>query len=53
MTIRGKIFGTIQRTLKFFPGQKTAKFRVRNRSKNARMKLLGSSVTVEKDRANE
>jgi hypothetical protein len=53
MTIKGKIFGILQRTLKYFPGQKTTKFRIRNRSKNARMKLLGASVTVEKDRADE
>jgi hypothetical protein len=53
MTVKGKIFGALQRTLKLFPGQKTTKFRIRNRSKNARMKLLGYSVTVDKDRANE
>jgi hypothetical protein len=53
MTVKGKIFGALQRTLKFFPGQKTTKFRIRNRSKNARMKLLGYSTTVDKGRANE
>jgi hypothetical protein len=53
MTVMGKIFGILQRTLKYYPGQKTTKFRIRNRSKNARMKLLGASVTVEKDRADE
>jgi hypothetical protein len=53
MTVKGKIFGAIQRTLKFFPGQKTTKFRIRNRSKNARMKLLGYSTTVDKGRTNE
>jgi hypothetical protein len=53
MTVKGKIFGALQRTLKFFPGQKTTKFRIRNRSKNARMKLLGYSTTVDKGRTNE
>ena len=53
MTVQGKIFGALQRTLKLFAGQKTTKFRIRNRSKNARMKLLGSSTTVDQDRANE
>jgi hypothetical protein len=53
MTVKGKIFGALQRTLKLFAGQKTTKFRIRNRSKNARMKLLGSSTTVDRDRANE
>jgi hypothetical protein len=53
MTVKGKLFGAIQRTLKLFAGQKTTKFRIRNRSKNARMKLLGTSTTVDKDRANE
>lgn len=53
MTFMGKIFGALQRTLKFYPGQKTTKFRIRNRSKNARMKLLGYSTTVDKGRADE
>jgi hypothetical protein len=53
MSIRGKIFGALQRTLKGFSGQKTTKFRIRNRSKNARMKLLGMSTTVDADRENE
>jgi hypothetical protein len=53
MTFVGKIFGALQRTLKFYPGQKTTKFRIRNRSKNARMKLLGYSTTVDKGRADE
>jgi hypothetical protein len=53
MTVRGKIFGALRKTLKFIPGQKTAKFRIRNRSKNARMKLLGYSTIVDKGRANE
>ncbi len=53
LTVKGKIFGALQRTLKFFPGQKTTKFRIRNRSKNARMKILGHSTTVDKGRANE
>jgi hypothetical protein len=53
MSVKGKIFGALQRTLKLFSGQKTTKFRIRNRSKNARMKLLGQSTTVDRDRANE
>jgi hypothetical protein len=53
MTMVGKIFGALQRTLKFWPGQKTVKFRIRNRSKNARMNLLGMSTTVDKGRAEE
>jgi hypothetical protein len=53
MTVQGKIFGALQRTLKLFAGQKTTKYRIRNRSKNARMKLLGASTTVDKDRADE
>jgi hypothetical protein len=53
MSVPGKIFGAIHRTLKFFPGQKSTKFRIRNRSKNARMKILGYSTTVDKGRANE
>jgi hypothetical protein len=53
MTVKGKIFGALQRSLKLFAGQKTTKFRIRNRSKNARMKLLGQSTTIDRDRANE
>jgi hypothetical protein len=53
MTVTGKIFGALQKVLKFYPGQKTTKFRLRNRSKNARMKLLGYSTTVDKGRAEE
>jgi hypothetical protein len=53
MTVTGKIFGALRKTLKFIPGQKTTKFRIRNRSKNARMKLLGYSTTVDKGRTNE
>jgi hypothetical protein len=53
MSVKGKIFGALQRTLKVFSGQKTTKFRIRNRSKNARMKLLGMSTTVDKGRENE
>jgi hypothetical protein len=53
MSVRGKLFGAIQRTLKLFGGQKTSKFRIRNRSKNARMKLLGGSTTIDGDRVNE
>jgi hypothetical protein len=53
MSIKGKIFGALQKKLKFFSGQKTTKFRIRNRSKNARMKLLGYSTTVDEGRSNE
>jgi len=53
MSVKGKIFGALQRTLKLFGGQKTTKFRIRNRSKNARMKLLGISTTVDEGRENE
>ena len=53
MTWLGKLFGAFQKDLKIYPGQKTSKFRIRNRSKNARMKLIGHSTTVDKGRANE
>jgi hypothetical protein len=53
MSVKGKIFGSLQRTLKLFSGQKTTKFRIRNRSKNARMKLLGMSTTVDAGREDE
>jgi hypothetical protein len=53
MTWLGKIFGAFQKNLKVYPGQKTSKFRIRNRSKNARMKLIGHSTTVDRGRSNE
>lgn len=53
MTVTGKIFGILQRPLKMFSGQKTVKFRIRNRSKNARMNLLGYSTTVDRGRSDE
>jgi hypothetical protein len=51
MSWLGKIFGAFQKGLRFFPGQKTTKFRVRNRSKNARMNLIGYSATADKGRS--
>ncbi len=53
LTVLGKIFGAFQKSLPIFSSQKTTKFRVRNRSKNARMILLGHSTTVDKGRSNE
>ena len=53
MTWLGKLFGVFQRNLKVFSGQKTTKFRVRNRSKNARMVLIGHSTTADRGRAEE
>jgi hypothetical protein len=53
MSVEGKIFGVLQRALKMFSGQKTTKFRIRNRSKNARMKLLGMSTGVDEGTDNE
>jgi hypothetical protein len=51
MSWLGKIFGAFQRTLRVSSGQKTTKFRVRNRSKNARMNLIGYSATVDRGRS--
>jgi hypothetical protein len=51
MTWLGKIFGAFQRNLRVSSGQKTTKFRVRNRSKNARMDLIGYSATVDRGRS--
>jgi len=53
MTWLGKIFGAFQKRMPLFAGQKTTKFRVRNRSKNSRMILLGYSTTVDRGRADE
>jgi hypothetical protein len=53
MTWYGKLFGIIQKPLRKWGGQKTSKFRIRNRSKNARMNLLGFSTTIDKGRADE
>lgn len=53
MTWLGKIFGAFQKNLKVYPGQKTSKFRIRNRSTKARMKLIGHSTTVDRGRSNE
>jgi hypothetical protein len=53
MTVMGKIFGVLQEKLKFFPGQKTTKMKIQNTSKNARMKLIGQSTTVDEARGNE
>ncbi len=53
MTVMGKIFGVLQETLRFFPGQKTTKMKIQNTSKNARMKLIGHSTTADEDRGNE
>ncbi len=49
----GKIFGAFQKNVKVWPSQKTSKFRFRNRSKTARMKLIGHSTTADRSRANE
>jgi hypothetical protein len=53
MTWLGKVFGMFQKTLKIWPGQTTTKFKIRNRSKNARMNLLGFSTTIDRGRADE
>ena len=53
MTWLGKVFGAFQKNLPVFSSQKTTKFRIRNRSKNSRMILLGHSATVDKGRADE
>jgi hypothetical protein len=53
MSVLGKLYGVLQKKLKFYPGQKTTKFRIRNRSKNARMKLIGHSTTVDAARGEE
>jgi hypothetical protein len=53
LTVTGKIFGVLQKTLRFFPGQKTTKMKIQNQSKNARMKLIGRSTTVDEERGNE
>jgi hypothetical protein len=50
MTMLGKIYTTVQKKLRQWSGQKTTKFRIRNRSKNARMNLLGFSATVDRGR---
>ena len=49
----GRLFGRIQKPLKHWSQQKTAKFRIRNRSKNARMNLLGISTKADKGPADE
>lgn len=49
----GRIFGVITKRLKNRPGAYTAKFRIRNRSKNARMNLMGFSATADRDTGNE
>jgi len=49
----GKLFGAFQKNVKIWPSQKTSKFRFRNRSKTARMKLIGHSTTADRSRANE
>lgn len=49
----GKLFGRLQKPLKHWSQQKTAKFRIRNRSKNARMNLLGISTKTDKGPADE
>jgi len=53
MTVMGKIFGVLQKKIPFFPGQKTTKMKIQNQSKNARMKLIGQSTTVDEARGNE
>jgi hypothetical protein len=53
MTVMGKIFGVLQKRIPFFPGQKTTKMKIQNKSKNARMKLIGQSTTVDEARGNE
>jgi hypothetical protein len=53
MTVMGKIFGVLQKRIPFFPGQKTTKMKIQNQSKNARMKLIGQSTTVDEARGNE
>jgi hypothetical protein len=53
MTVMGKIFQVLQKKVPFFPGQKTTKMKIQNQSKNARMKLIGQSTTVDEARGNE
>jgi hypothetical protein len=53
MSLLGKVFTAIQGKIPFFSGQKTTKMKIQNRSKNARMKLLAQSTTVDEDRGNE
>jgi hypothetical protein len=53
MTVMGKIFQVLQKRVPFFPGQKTTKMKIQNQSKNARMKLIGQSTTVDEARGNE
>jgi hypothetical protein len=53
LTVMGKVFGVLQERLKFLPGQKTTKMKIQNTSKNARMKLIGQSTTVDEARGNE
>jgi hypothetical protein len=53
MTVMGKIFQVLQKKVPFLPGQKTTKMKIQNQSKNARMKLIGQSTTVDEARGNE
>jgi hypothetical protein len=53
MSWYGRLFGIVQQVLKLHPNQVTTKFRVRNRSKNARMNVLGFSATTDRGRTDE
>jgi hypothetical protein len=50
---KGKIFKVFQKVLKLFSGQRSVKFRIQNKSTNARMNLIGRSVGVDKDSSHE
>lgn len=53
MTTLGKIASVFQWPLKVWTGQKLTKFRIRNRSKNARMNLMMHSTTIDKSRSDQ
>jgi len=49
----GRLFGIFQKVLKLHANQTSSKFRIRNRSTNARMNVLGFSATADKGRTDE
>jgi len=53
LTTLGKIASIFQWPLKVWNKQALVKYRIRNRSKNARMNLLGHSTTMDKGRSDQ
>jgi hypothetical protein len=53
LTTLGKIASIFQWPLKVWNKQALVKFRIRNRSKNARMNLIGHSTTIDRGRSDQ